>query len=126
VPLLPLHVVVPVRSLSDGKRRLGSAVDAEERETLVVGLLRSTLAASEPLAPVIVVSADPAVLAIAQRLGATTVAEQTHDDLNAALRLGRAAVTARGAQSVLFLPADLPLLTIGARTLDELAAAPAI
>ena len=42
--LTRLHVVIPVRSVSGGKARLGGALDAEEREALVLGMLRQTLA----------------------------------------------------------------------------------
>ena len=38
-----LHVVVPLRGIESGKSRLGQALDAEERETLVLGLLGRTL-----------------------------------------------------------------------------------
>ncbi len=41
--LSSLHVVVPVRGLAEGKTRLGETLDAEERETLIVGLLHRLL-----------------------------------------------------------------------------------
>ena len=42
--LEPLHAVVPLRTLPGGKARLGEALDAEEREELVLGMLTHTLA----------------------------------------------------------------------------------
>ena len=39
----PLHAVVPLRTLAGGKARLGEALDAEEREELVLGMLTQTL-----------------------------------------------------------------------------------
>ena len=41
--LEPLHVVLPLRTLSGGKARLGGALDAEEREALILGHARRTL-----------------------------------------------------------------------------------
>lgn len=123
-----LHVVVPVRSLSDGKRRLGAAVDAEDRAALVVGLLDQTLRAAAEIVPsdaLVVVSADETVLAIARHRGAIAVAEHSLDDLNSALREGRAAARATDADALLYLPADLPLLTSASlrRVLDAADAA---
>ena len=40
----PIHAVVPLRSVAGGKARLGEAVDAEEREVLILGMLERTLA----------------------------------------------------------------------------------
>ena len=42
--LASLHVVVPVRTLAGGKARLGEAIDAEERQGLIAGMLRDELA----------------------------------------------------------------------------------
>lgn len=103
---------MPLRSLSTGKARLGGVIDAEEREELLVGLLRRTLAllaAWPPLAGVHVVSADPAVLVVAANSGANPVREQ-ESGLNPAIEQGIHAAAAAGAAAVLVLPGDLPLL----------------
>ena len=42
--LWPIDVVLPMRTVSGGKARLGEALDAEERVELVLGLLLHTLA----------------------------------------------------------------------------------
>jgi 2-phospho-L-lactate/phosphoenolpyruvate guanylyltransferase len=116
--LLPaLDAVVAVRSLADGKERLGPALDAEERETLILGMLLNTLEVlhtAHAVRRVHVVSRDEAVLALASERGADAVAEPTGGDLNSALRAGRDAALANGGGAVLFLPADLPLLGIDA------------
>lgn len=128
VGLRPTFAVVPVRSLSDGKRRLGAAVDAEEREALVVGLLRATvetLSFALGLANIGIVSSDRTVLAAAGHLGAHAIPESVAGDLNASLRLGRDWASEAGAAALLYLPADLPLLTAAAveRLLDAADAA---
>ncbi len=128
MPLTPLHVIVPVRSLSDGKRRLGAAVDAEEREVLIVGMLRSALdvlTAALGERRVGVVSADQTVLAVARHLGTRAVEEVAGGDLNTALLQARAWALSDAAEAVLYLPADLPLLAGStlARLLDAADAA---
>ena len=122
-PFANLHAVVPLRSLEGGKTRLGEALDPEERQTLVAGLLRHTLTVLRDwpaLRRVHVVSADPDVQAIASTLGASVVADPettagaaaggSGAALNEALRAGRDAAIAAGATALLLLPADLPLL----------------
>jgi 2-phospho-L-lactate/phosphoenolpyruvate guanylyltransferase len=107
-----LHVVLPIRSLSGGKLRLGAAVDAEERAALIVGMLRKTLAvlrAWPAAATTYVVSPDPAVAAIAERAGAETV-HQSGSGLNEAILAARSVAMTRGATALLILPGDLPLL----------------
>jgi 2-phospho-L-lactate guanylyltransferase len=125
--LAPLHVVVPVRGLHDGKSRLAQAFSPRERERLIAGLLRRTLdvlSAWPPAAAVHVVSRDPELLRAAVTSGASAVAESA-PDLNAALRDGRRAALAMGARALLCLPADLPVLTVEAldRLLDAADAA---
>ena len=107
-----LHVVVPLRTLEGGKTRLGAALDAEEREELIVGMLRHVLGmllAWGGAADVLVVSPYRALLSIAAGVGARTL-RQRAGDLNDGIRLGRDDVVAGGATALLVLPADLPLL----------------
>lgn len=138
--LARLHVLVPLRSLSGGKARLGGAIDAEERETLLRGLLRQTLSVLHdwyPSATVHLVSADASVLAEAttSRVPPSGIPEaqraavrpllQTGEGLNEALVMARDDALASGATATLILPADLPYLSVGAldRMLDAADAA---
>lgn len=110
--LEPLHAVVPLRGLETGKARLAGVIDAEERQDLLLGLLRRTVTLLrdwEPLTTVHVVSADRRVLAVAAGAGAHPVTEQ-EPGLNPAIREGIRAAAASGAAAVLVVPGDLPLL----------------
>jgi 2-phospho-L-lactate guanylyltransferase len=112
--------LVPVRGLEGAKSRLGEALDAEERRALVERLLVRTVAAAaatEALAQVVVVSADPEVLALASTLGARGVVQEG-GGLNEALDIGRAWAIADGADAVLVVPGDLPAVT--AKELDRI------
>lgn len=133
--LARLHVLVPLRSLSGGKVRLGGAIDAEERETLLRGLLRQTLSILhdwKPSATVHLVSSDPGLLADVSTGGTTGTQRnpirpilQLGEGLNEALILARDDALASGATATLILPADLPYLSVGAlhRMLDAADAA---
>jgi 2-phospho-L-lactate/phosphoenolpyruvate guanylyltransferase len=122
-----LHVVVPVRTFASGKSRLGEALDAEERQGLVAGMLRDELAVIGRwggAAAVHVVSPDPDVAPIATAAGARPLTQVT-EGLNQALRDARAAAVREGATAMLVLPADLPMLDVAAleRLLDAADAA---
>lgn len=120
--LAPLHVVVPLRTLSGGKSRLGEALDAEERQELVLGLLLHTLsavAAWDASATIHVVSPDPDVASAVRAGGVVaSVHRQPGEGLNEGITLAVKEAQAVGARSVLVLPADLPYLSGDA--LDEL------
>ncbi len=118
--------IVPVGRLENAKTRLGGTLDAEERLVLVQGLLRRTLQAtiaSPDLAETLVVSPDPAALEIAATAGARTL-RQRSGRLNAALRTARDDAIAGGADAIVVLPIDLPLISAAALEplLRELAA----
>jgi 2-phospho-L-lactate guanylyltransferase len=112
--------IVPVRSLSGAKSRLGEPLDAEERADLVLALLRRTVAealAAARLAGVLVVSKDPDLLRTARAMGAKSLLQET-DGLNEGLAEALVAAAA-GASAVMVLPADLP--GVSASAIDRLA-----
>ena len=118
------HIValVPVRSLSGGKSRLGEPLDAEERADLVLALLQRTVGAAlaaTRLAGVVVVSMDADLLRKARAMGAASLLQET-DGLNEGLNEARLAAGAE-ATAVMVLPADLP--AVAASAIDQLAEA---
>ena len=120
--LEPIHVVLPMRTMSGGKARLGEALDAEEREELVLGMLLHTLKVlgEWPVCGRIhVVSPDPVLNAATSQAGIeVSVHRQDDEGLNAGIRLGVSAARVEEATSLLVLPGDLPHLSVEA--LDEL------
>lgn len=118
--LATLHVVVPVRALDDGKRRLSPVLDPGHRAALVAGLLERTLAtllAWGGAAIVHVVSPDPAVMPIARARGARPLL-QPDAGLNEGILAARAVAMQAGASALLVLPADMP--DLDAASLDAL------
>ena len=130
---MTLHIVVPVKRLTELKSRLAPVLAEEERHALALRLLHGVLGvvqqAQEQFGVAgIVVSPDPGVLALAvhysliplledpilppasdYELRITDYAERT---LNAALEQATTFAIRQGASAVLVLPADLPLLTL--------------
>jgi 2-phospho-L-lactate guanylyltransferase len=114
--LTALHVVVPVRALADGKRRLSPVLDESERGRFVAALLEQTidvLTRWGHAAVIHVVSPDPAVIAIAADRGASPLL-QSDAGLNEGIVAARDAARTAGATAMLVLPADLPDLDLAA------------
>lgn len=101
-------VIVPVRSLAGGKRRLAGILDEADRAALNERFLVHALdlAAALP-GPTMLVSPDPAVAAHPAAAEAVHVPDSGLG-LNAAIRAGREEARRRDAERILVLPADLP------------------
>lgn len=112
---MTLWAIVPVKPLKRGKSRLSSILSVTERTTLNQSMLVNTLKTLKSISEidtVLVVSRDPAALAIARDFEARTVLENGSPELNTALR--RAAMVAKAyyANQILVIPADLPLVKV--------------
>lgn len=111
---MTLWAIVPVKPLRRGKSRLAGTLSEDERVYLNQYLLEKTLktlAELKEIEQVLVVSRDPQALAIARKFGARTVHEDGTPQLNTALMRATVVAQVYATQSVLVLPADLPLLT---------------
>ena len=110
--------IVPIGALENAKSRLGGTLDAEERrdlvDTMVYRTIRATLATPE-LAETLVVSPDREAIDQAAFLGARTI-RQRGQGLNAGLREARDDAIAGGADAIVILPIDLPLISPDAIT----------
>ncbi|HMD87681.1 MAG TPA: 2-phospho-L-lactate guanylyltransferase [Anaerolineaceae bacterium] len=110
---MSLWAIIPVKPLRRGKSRLAGVLTEDERALLNYTMLGNTLKAisSVPeIDQVLVVSRDPAALALAREHGARTVQEEGSPELNTALRRATLVAKAYGARGVMILPADLPLV----------------
>lgn len=110
---MALWAIVPVKPLRRGKSRLSPVLSEDDRAQLNQRLLLRTIDVLKEipeLGDVLVVSRDPEALALARDHGARTLQEDGTPQLNVALE--RATVVAKSymAESVLILPADLPLM----------------
>ncbi|MFQ5894666.1 MAG: 2-phospho-L-lactate guanylyltransferase [Nitrospinota bacterium] len=104
--------VLPVRPLKEAKSRLAGLLSARERRALVRWMLERVLRAlleATAVDRVLVVSRDAEVLEAVRSAGALTLLERG-EGLNGALAAARRRAAQWGADSLLVIPADLPLL----------------
>ncbi|HEY5572690.1 MAG TPA: 2-phospho-L-lactate guanylyltransferase [Anaerolineales bacterium] len=111
---MTLWAIVPVKPLRRGKSRLADVLTEDERADLNRRLLAHTLDTLKSIPEiehVLVISRDPAALALSREHGARTVQEDGAPHLNVAL--ARATVVAQNyaTRGILIIPADLPLIT---------------
>ncbi len=105
--------VVPVKSFEKAKTRLAGVLDDETRRSLSEWLLVRTLDVLRSVPAVettVVVSADPQALVLARRCGALALDEGLPSGLNPAVARATDVASTQGAQRVLVLPADLPVV----------------
>jgi 2-phospho-L-lactate/phosphoenolpyruvate guanylyltransferase len=110
---MSLWAIIPVKPLRRGKSRLAGVLSEDERALLNYTMLGNTLKAVSTVSEidqVLVVSRDPAALALAREHGARTVQEDGNPELNTALHRATLVAKAYGARGVIILPADLPLI----------------
>jgi 2-phospho-L-lactate/phosphoenolpyruvate guanylyltransferase len=106
-------VIVPVGTLDGAKSRLGETLDAEERRDLVTRMVRRTVEAAvntPGVAETIVVTPDDEVRGLALAAGARPL-RQRSQGLNRGLGEAREEAVAGGADALLVLPIDLPMVS---------------
>ena len=103
--------VVPVKSLQEAKSRLASVLSPEERSALTLSMLNHVLAAireSGVISSIGIVSPNSGELSLPPDI---TTIEQTRAGLNNHLEEGREWAISNGADTLMIIFADLPLLT---------------
>jgi 2-phospho-L-lactate guanylyltransferase len=110
---MSVWLVVPMKSLHEGKSRLAPALDPMRRRAFLERLLLRTLerAAQFPgLERTLLVSGCSETRTRAAEFGAQVLEERACVGLNGALRQAQLAVRRLGASHMLVVPCDLPLL----------------
>ena len=111
---MSLFSIIPVKPLADGKTRLQDNLSQKARQKLNERLFDHVLTVTIKgigAERTIVVSQDTEVLEKTRAFGAIAVQEKTSLGLNGALSLAASHAVAQGADALLVLPVDLPLLT---------------
>jgi len=111
---MSLWVIIPVKPLRRSKSRLSDVLNEDERTLLNYHMLENTLSVLKEihtLDGVLVVSRDPSALTLARTYEAKTLQEDGEPGLNLALKRAVIVAKAYSANSVMILPADLPLIT---------------
>src|SRR5512134_1555831 len=110
---MPIWAIVPVKPFREAKSRLATALSPDERAALSREFLAHTLQVLGQVRDIkgtLVVSRDSSALRLARRQGAYTVAESGTPELNLALARATDVSISFGADAVLILPSDLPLV----------------
>jgi len=105
---------IPVKASAESKSRLSEILKPRDRELLTFTMLRDIFGAvsnSQALSDVVVVSPDSKILRLAVELGAQAVPER-ESGLNRAVEQATIWCIRNGADSVMVLPSDIPLLTV--------------
>jgi 2-phospho-L-lactate/phosphoenolpyruvate guanylyltransferase len=105
--------VLPVKSFSHAKQRLGDALGAGEREQLaaaMVGDVLSALSAVDDIDDVVMVTAEPLAVQAAEHAGVAVVDDPDEAGQSAAADRGIDAALVRGADRALLVPGDCPAL----------------
>lgn len=111
---MSIWAIVPVKPLRRGKSRLAPVLSEDDRAALNERMLLHTIDTLKNVAElgeVLVVSRDPAALALAREHGARTLQEDGAPHLNVALVRATAVAQTYTATSVLVVPADLPQIS---------------
>jgi len=110
---MKLHAVVPVKLLASSKSRLSRILGPEDRERLMIAMLSDVLKAlrgSSCIEIILVVSRDEKVGRVASELGALFLREPKPGGLNIAIKMAIVKCLELGADGVLIIHADVPLV----------------
>jgi 2-phospho-L-lactate guanylyltransferase len=108
-----MWAVVPVKDLGGAKQRLSRVLDQAGRSALYRAMLEDVLDAlctARTLAGVLVVTRDPWAAAQARGRGARVLEEAHNSGHTAASTMGARHLASHGAEGMLQVPGDLPLL----------------
>lgn len=113
--------ILPVKRLASAKQRLAVGIEDERRRALVAAMAADVLeaiAATRSIERTIVVSGDPIVQELAHEAGAELIPDPDDGGHSGATLAGIARAESEGAECVVLLPGDCPLLE--PRELDRL------
>ncbi|MGC9221012.1 MAG: 2-phospho-L-lactate guanylyltransferase [Solirubrobacteraceae bacterium] len=121
---MPTIAILPVKTLDQAKQRLAPAVDYGHRQALMEAMLADTVVAlrrTDGIERILMVTADATATRMAVEDGVTVVEDTASNHSDAAM-LGIARAREFGAQRVLVVAADCPL--VAPAELDALLARP--
>ncbi len=104
-------VVVLVKDFEFAKQRLGPALDPHQRRALARRNASRAIRAAGAAEHRLVVAGSDEAAALAAELGAEVLIEPRQEGQNVAAQRGLARATENGADAVLLLSSDLPLIT---------------
>jgi 2-phospho-L-lactate guanylyltransferase len=116
-------ILVPVKNLSAAKQRLAALLDQSSRTELAQTMLQdvvATLAAWPQRPECALVTSDPFALELARQYNLEIIPDPANPGETGAIEMATRLCVARGVESTLVIPADIPLICI--RELDQIMA----
>jgi 2-phospho-L-lactate/phosphoenolpyruvate guanylyltransferase len=110
---MKVTALIPVKGFHNAKQRLSAFLGSAEREALAEAMFRDVLRqvpGARGILETVVVTSDDQVAAIAVSMGARVIFESAETGETAAVDFARASLKAAGAEAVLIMPGDLPLV----------------
>jgi 2-phospho-L-lactate guanylyltransferase len=120
------YLLIPVKDLTSAKQRLRGLLTQEERTRLAWAMCENAFAAASQsrLADrIAIVTLYPPAITLAKKYGMEIILETEQISESASVDFGSREAKARGAETVLRLPIDLPLVT--AADIDRILQSPA-
>jgi 2-phospho-L-lactate guanylyltransferase len=111
-----LTTIVPAKRCSLAKQRLSAALNADERSMLATVMFHDVMVALSELRPkshVLVVTADNELGSIARGYDAEVMLDRWEDGVTRAVREATMAMSDRGFDAAMIIPADVPLVQPG-------------
>ena len=109
----PIWAILPVKSLTAAKQRLGGVLDAKERQALMLHSTRDVLRAlslSSELSGILLVSRDKTALQLGSEFGVQRMLTDSDDGQSAAIEGAVQQLAQQGVSKTLTIPGDTPLL----------------
>ncbi|HKX32406.1 MAG TPA: 2-phospho-L-lactate guanylyltransferase [Blastocatellia bacterium] len=107
------YILIPVKDLSRAKQRLAALMTQEERTRLAWAMFETTLTAAlgaRNADRIALVTLYGPAISLAERLGVEVITETEQISESASVDFGSREACRRGAEAVLRLPIDLPLI----------------
>ena len=109
-----MWAVLPAKDFADAKQRLASVLTPSQRAALFRAMLEDVLAmltTVRGLDGTVVVTCDPAALALAERYGMRVLREAANRGQSAAVAAASTRLAREGADGIVTVPGDAPLAT---------------
>lgn len=111
---MPGALLIPVKTLIDAKQRLGDAFDQPHRTQLAEAMLLDVLTAAAGVRErldIFVVTGDPVAQRLAAEFDFGVISDNRNESETAAIEMATAWCEARGYDTTVVIPGDIPLIT---------------
>ncbi|MHA1377815.1 MAG: 2-phospho-L-lactate guanylyltransferase [Candidatus Helarchaeota archaeon] len=105
-------IIIPVKSAKFAKLRLAPILDTKQRKNLCINMYKDVIKAVDETKTenkLLTISSDPSILRIGRKFG-DIITENTQSEINSSINVAISRALENHAESVLIIPADIPLI----------------